>query len=285
MSYRDNTFTNQKTRKIFKLRKKNAEKNLTKNTVLLGFILIIYQYIKFNTSSWILVFRIILQTIIYNPFPTDSQLIRVIQRVRTSNATANNNSNNNPNTNRYSFTINNMTSSIPNAFNENTGTSPNDESFNIDEEIIDFKKRLRITLFHGIILINITILIYRLFNPIDFVKMADGMQLNDTGLTDTPSMFLNGNGVSQGELRGGVTLQLIGERLPTNNFIANLQIWFLDLFIFLSQFALLTLSCINFARLGYKEPKEIRYAKSDGYDGFLIATQINYSEALSEFLS
>ena len=285
MSFVDDTFANQRTRKIFKLRKKNAQKNLTKNTVLLGFILIIYQYIKFNTSSWILVFRIILQTLIYNPFPTDSQLIRVIQRVRTSNATANNNSINDPNTNRYSFTINNMTSSIPGAFNEGNDTSPIEESFNIDEEIIDFKKRLRITLFHGIILINITILIYRLFNPIDFIEMSDGMRLNDTGFTDTPSMFLNGNGVSQGELRGGVTLQLIGERLPTNNFIANLQIWFLDLFIFLSQFTLLTLTSINFARLGYKEPKEIRYAKSDGYDGFLIATQINYSEALHEFLS
>lgn len=283
------TSTHCRSRKVFKLRKKNAQKNLTKNTILLGYILIIYQYIKFNTSSWILVFRLILQTLISSPFPSDNQLVRVIQRVRNNNNnttdTATNNHNNATDTNRYSFAINNMTASIPGAFSEGISTSQNNESFNIDEEVINFKKRLRTSLFHAIILINITVLIYRLFNRINFIDMSDGNGLIDTGLTNTPSLFLNGNGISQGELRGGLTLQLIGERLPTNNYVANLQIWFLDLFIFLSQFTLLTLTSINFIKLGYKEPKEIRYTKSDGYDGFLIATQINYSEALNEFLS
>lgn len=287
----DNTTTNHRVRKIFKLRKKNAQKSLTKNIILLGYILIVYQYIKFNTSSWILVFRLIIQTLISNPFPADDQLVRVIQRVRSNNSntntnpTADNGLNTAPETNRYSVAINNMTFSIPGAFNESISTLQNNESFNVDEEVMKFKKRLRTSLFHAIILINITVLIYRLFNRINFTDMYDGRGLMDTDFTNTPSIFLNGNGVSQGELRGGLTLQLIGERLPTNNYIANLQIWFLDLFIFFSQFTLLTLTSINFIKLGYREPKEIRYTKSDGYDGFLIATQINYSEALCEFLS
>ncbi|CAL9736642.1 golgi/endosome-localized DSC protein 1 [Monosporozyma servazzii] len=273
-------------RKIFKLRKKNAQKHLTKDIALLGYILIVYQYIKFNTSSWIILFRLVLQTIIANPFPTDNQLMRVIQRVR---------SNNNPPTNNGSETgppnitepsiESNMNTTIPGGFNEEVNVSENSNPEEIDHEVIDFKKRLRSSLFHAIIVINVSILIYRIFNPLDFVDMFNGKGLNESGLTNTPSAFLNGGGINQGELRGGWTIQLIGERIPTNNFIANLQIWCLDLFVLLSQFTLLILTGINFTKLGYREPKEIRYGKSDGYDGLLVATQVNYVDALDEFLS
>lgn len=273
-------------RKLFKLRKKNAQKHLTKDIALLGYILIVYQYIKFNTSSWIILFRLILQTIIANPFPADNQLMRVVQRVR---------SNNNPPTNATSESVttnitepspeSNMNTSIPGAFNEEINGSISSNSDDLDHEVMDFKKRLRSSLFHAVIIINVSILIYRIFNPIDFVDMFNGKGLNDSGLTNTPSAFLNGGGINQGELRGGLTIQLIGERLPTNNLFANLQIWFLDFFVLLCQFTLLTLTTINFTKLGYHEPKEIRYGKSDGYDGLLIATQVNYIDALDEFLS
>lgn len=274
-------------RKIFKLRKKNAQKHLTKNIALLGYILVVYQYIKFNTSSWILVFRLILHTILASPFPADNQLMRVIERVRSNNnPTTNDTPETATTTNTNDPTLgSDLNTSVPGGFNEEVDSQENLNTNDIDVEVIDFKKRLRSSLFHALILINVSILIYRIFNPIDFVAKFKGKGLNESGLTNTPSVFLNGNGVNEGELRGGITIQLIGERLPTNNFISNLHIWFLDLFILLSQLTLLTLTGINFTKLGYHEPKEIRYGKSDGYDGFLVATQINYLEALDAFLS
>lgn len=274
----ENFSPNYNPRRIFKLRKKNAQNNLQSNITLLGFILIIYQHIKFSTSAWILILRIILQTILSSPFPTDEQMMRVVQRVRSDN------SNNSDSSTHEPVTNDNHSHQIPGGFDEQLEEGE-DQSTTVIDDVLSFKKRLRSSLLHALILIDISILLYRLFNPIDYVAKINEKQWGDDDVKNVPSIFLNGDGIAQGEFRGRLTFQLIGDSIPTNNFWANIYLWSLDFFIFMSQFSLLTLTGVNFAKIGYVEPHEIRYGKSDGYDGYLVATRIDYTTSLDELLS
>lgn len=262
--------------KVYKLRKRNFERTLVSTVSLLGYIVILLQYLKYGTRIWLILLRCGFQSLLSAPFPDEGQLFRMARATRMRG-------NNTGNENRSGEDT--PLPDMPGAFTAASAINPTAGNETISEDDIEIvKKKIRTMLFHGSLTLNLVVTIFYLLYPVDFYGKLEGNYPSGNGLQNTPSPYNNQNDLAQGERRGTVFLQVIGEKLPDSNFSGNLGLFAYNVAIMFCQFTLFTLTCVNFGQLGYKEPIELiaRSKISDGYDGNVLTAEIDYTKAINE---
>ncbi|EDO15643.1 hypothetical protein Kpol_473p2 [Vanderwaltozyma polyspora DSM 70294] len=268
---------------VYKLRKRNFQRRLSTQLCYLGYMTIILQYIKYGSNVLTLGFRCLLQSILSSPFPSDIQLERIARNNNLSripyvgDTTA-------------QFRVSSEMTNIPGAF---TPTESIEEMQNIDRQsaINSLKLKARKILFHGALTVNTILILLDLLFPKDFVGQFEGNNLRDGSLQNASSPFINGNGLLQGEYKGGFFLQIVGELVPKTNLEGNLGMIFTDFLILALQYGLFILGCINFTKLDNIEldqNEELIAQKldenSDGYDGNVLVTIIDPIKAIDRVL-
>ena len=263
---------------IYKLRKKNFQKRLVSQVCFVGYMLIVYQYIKYGSAFLPFILRCFLQSVLAAPYPSDVQL----QRIATNNdlsgipyITGT----------RRSQSEQPTPSSLqmPGAFASEESTSAQNSEANTQIAVDNLKRKARKLLFHGVLSINIIYLIFDLISPRDLSSEFNGNGLPEKGLGSTPSPFVNGHGLLQGERKGGFSLQMIGETLPKYNLQGNIGLIFSDILILMAQYALFVLACVNFANFDNEDLinddgdtfESNKYNESNGYDGNVLVARID----------
>lgn len=280
---------------VYKLRRRNFKSDLIKKVAMLGYIVIILQYVKFGSRMIPLILRFAFQSFLASPFPNNELLIRTIQRLHdndrendtNTDSTNNNITDFNNNTNN-STTGPNIEINMPGGFintNEEINldqVSPDVVEYSDEDRLNNMKDKIRSTLFFTCIPLNVVLLLIHTLSPFDFTVEQNDSMINLGPSGKLGSQFTYGSGLIEGERRNGITIQMVGELIPRSNFLGNLtNVWF-DFMILIVQLVLFTLTCINFARLGYKEPEEITQIESDGYDGKMIITRIDFENIIKE---
>ncbi|CCF55988.1 hypothetical protein KAFR_0A05530 [Kazachstania africana CBS 2517] len=265
--------------KVYKLRKRNFQRNLITNLSLLGYLLIVLQYIKYGTTAWTLLIRCIFQSLLATPFPPEEQIRRIAASRNRADAS-------NPERAPNNEQVTNI--SMPGGFSsllEDNGTTNDDiTQASRYKDLVDIKLKIRTLLFHGSLSFNVFLLLIAILSPVDFVAKFEDPRSDANGINNTPSPFANSNGLINGERRGGIFFQLIGESLPESNFWGNFGLFIYDFAILITQFTLFVLTCVNYAELGFVEPVDVQMSKSDGYDGNVFVAEINYNEAFRAVL-
>ncbi|QLQ80229.1 hypothetical protein HG537_0D02300 [Torulaspora globosa] len=263
--------------RIYRLRRKNFQKNLATKMGFLGYVVIVLYYLKYGCTIWNLLLRVCVQSLLAVPFPSDIH-IRRLSQARESRGSGH----------LFTFpgSMRAESVSMPGAFppgdDSQTGTRSEAQ---IEEESREIKRKIRKVLFHGSLTFNVLFILSALIFPVNFMSKLEGNHLVEAGLANTPSPFNNANGIVQGERRGGFSMQMIGETLPQTNFKGNLGIVMFEFAILFCQFTLFVLTCINFADLGGQEDVDADRSKviaSDGYDGKVDVTQIDPVSAISD---
>lgn len=265
--------------RIYRLRRKNFQRNLATKMGYLGYVVIVLYYLKYGCTIWNLLLRVCVQSLLAVPFPSDTQIQRLSQ-ARTSRGSAH--------FFTLSGTIRPESVSMPGAFptGDDSQTAARSEA-QMEQESKEIKRKIRKVLFHGSLTFNVLFIVSALVFPVNFIGKLEGNHLLEAGLANTPSPFNNANGIVQGERKGGFSLQMIGETLPQTNFKGNLGIVMFEFAILLCQFTLFVLTCINFADLGDKRDVDADHSEaivSDGYDGKVDVTQIDPVSAISDIV-
>lgn len=230
-------------KRVYELRKRNFQRNLVNNLSYFGYVLIFLEYIKFDRTVWTLITRAIVQSLISSPFPSDAKLRRL--------ATAGGD-----NDNARIATLPGGTSiRIPGMFTTEVLDNPSIDAEQQDNAaVVSIKRQIRKFLFHGCLSLNMLLIVLTILFPIDFLEpLSDYVPVD--GLKNTPSPFSNSNGLLLGERRGGLFLQMIGERLPKSNFSGNLGLLMFEFSILIVQFTLFSLTCVVLADLVSKSRK------------------------------
>ncbi|CAI4053981.1 Gld1p SKDI_16G3660 [Saccharomyces kudriavzevii IFO 1802] len=262
-------------RRVYELRKRNFQRNLVNNLSYLGYILISLEYIKYDRTVWTLVIRGMVQSLISSPFPSDAKLRRLATFDTDRNTTGVTNL-----PGGRSFRLPGMfgTEILADASNEA------EQQEHDDAAIVSIKKQIRRFLFHGCLSLNMLFIVLTILFPIDFLEPLGGHEPVGDGPKNTPSPFSNSNGLLLGERRGGLFLQMIGERLPKSNFSGNLGLVMFEFSILIVQFTLFSLTCVVLADLDLQEPEKLDSMKSDGYDGSVVVARIPLNKTLSTVL-
>ncbi|CAI4053737.1 hypothetical protein N7582_005798 [Saccharomyces uvarum] len=259
-------------KRVYELRKRNFQRNLVNNLSYFGYVLIFLEYIKFDRTVWTLITRAIVQSLISSPFPSDAKLRRL--------ATAGGD-----NDNARIATLPGGTSiRIPGMFTTEVLDNPSIDAEQQDNAaVVSIKRQIRKFLFHGCLSLNMLLIVLTILFPIDFLEpLSDYVPVD--GLKNTPSPFSNSNGLLLGERRGGLFLQMIGERLPKSNFSGNLGLLMFEFSILIVQFTLFSLTCVVLADLDFQEPENVDSVKSDGYDGSVVVARIPLNKTLDTVL-
>ncbi|QLL34310.1 hypothetical protein HG536_0G01690 [Torulaspora globosa] len=265
--------------RIYRLRRKNFQRNLVTKMSYLGYIVIVLYYLKYGCTIWNLMLRVCVQSLLAVPFPSDIQIQR-LSRARENRGSA------------HFFTLSGTmdaeTVPMPGAFpsGDDSQTAARSEA-QMEEESKAIKRKIRKVLFHGSLTFNVLFIISALIFPVNFIGKLEGNHLLEAGLANTPSPFNNANGIIQGERKGGFSMQMIGETLPQTNFKGNLGIVMFEFTILLCQFTLFVLTCINFADLGDQKDVDGDHSEaivSDGYDGKVDVTRIDPIGAISDIV-
>ncbi|CAI1779840.1 hypothetical protein SEUBUCD646_0P03760 [Saccharomyces eubayanus] len=259
-------------KRVYELRKRNFQRNLVNNLSYFGYVLILLEYIKFDRTVWTLITRAIVQSLISSPFPSDAKLRRLATAGGDSNTTG-------------IATLPGGTSiRIPGMFttealdNHSNGTEQQDNA-----SVISIKRQIRKFLFHGCLSLNMLYIVFTILFPIDFLEPLSEYVPVDS-LKNTPSPFSNSNGLLLGERRGGLFLQMIGERLPKSNLSGNFGLLIFEFSILIVQFTLFSLTCVVLADLNCQEPESVHSVKSDGYDGSVVVARIPLNKTLDTVL-
>ena len=257
---------------IYEDRKTDFVQHFVNSLSLLGYIVIVIQFIKFETSFWVLLVRASFHSLLTNPFPSYAQLRRIAQR-----------------TSRRATTTEGVdmpggftnATSILNGTNRSQGESDGTvDPLSEDEEIAIVKKKIRKLLFHGSVTLNVVVFIWNVFHPTYFVDKLGGDHSKEKYLENIPSPFITGNGLLGGEFRGVAFIQFIGDSIPRSDLWGNINKSGYDFLIIILQYTLFILTCINFGQLGYVTPTDLAYKTSDGYDGRVTAVEVDYNEPL-----
>lgn len=260
-------------KRVYELRKRNFQRNLVNNLSYFGYVLIFLEYIKFDRTVWTLITRAIVQSLISSPFPSDAKLRRL--------ATAGGD-----NDNARIATLPGGTSiRIPGMFTTEVLDNPSIDAEQQDNAaVVSIKRQIRKFLFHGCLSLNMLLIVLTILFPIDFLEpLSDYVPVD--GLKNTPSPFSNSNGLLLGERRGGLFLQMIGERLPKSNFSGNLGLVMFEFSILIVQFTLFSLTCVVLADLDFEEPERLEPVNSDGYDGSVIVARIPLNKTMNAILN
>ncbi|SMN18163.1 similar to Saccharomyces cerevisiae YPR109W Predicted membrane protein [Maudiozyma saulgeensis] len=239
---------------------------------LIGHIVIVLQFIKFESSFWILLARASFQSLLTNPFPSNAQLRRIAQR--TGRTTT-------PSTDvdmPGGFTNATNLINIPQSSGDNSNIASTQIS--TEDEIIVVKKKIRKLLFHGSVTLNLIVFIWNIFHPTEFVEKLDGSYPNEKYLKNVPSPFISGDGLLGGEFRGTASIQFIGESIPHSNFWGNVNKSTYDFLILILQYTLFILTCINFGEMGYIPPNDKRNETEDGYNGTVHAVEVDFNKSI-----
>lgn len=255
---------------VYKARKLDFVEHLVSSLNIFGYVVIVLQYIKFEPSFWIMALRISAHGILSNPFPSDLRLRRYAQRNPQSSAIT------------PGIVMPGGFDTIINGTNSNTAdeSTPSSTPESEDSIILDFKKKIRVLLFHASLTLNVVIFLWNILHPTHFMAKFEGEYLDEPGLKNTPSPFVSGNGVVVGEMRGRQFLQIIGELVPQSDLWANLHKSLYDLLILLVEFTLFSITCVIYGDLGYKEPEDDGWKVSDGYDGNVKVIEIDYDRVI-----
>ncbi|EJS41265.1 YPR109W [Saccharomyces arboricola H-6] len=263
-------------KRVYELRKRNFQRNLVNNLSYLGCILILLEYIKYDRTVWTLITRTVVHSLISSPFPSDAKL----RRLATVGA--------NNNTTGVTTLPGGTPIRIPGMFGGEALDNPSNEAEQEgydDVAIVSIKKQIRKFLFHGCLSLNILFIALTILFPIDFLEPLNNYKPVDDGPKNTPSPFSNSNGLLLGERRGGLFLQMIGERLPKSNFSGNLGLVLFEFSILIVQFTLFSLTCVVLADLDFQEPERVDSVKSDGYDGSVVVAQLPLNKTLDAVLN
>ena len=262
-------------KRVYELRKRNFQRNLVNNLSFLGYVLISLEYIKYDRTIWTLIARAIVQSLISSPFPSDAKLRRLATVGAENNTTA------------VATLPGGRSIRFPGMFGTEALYNPSNEAEQQDHgdaAIVSMKKQIRKFLFHGCLSLNMLFIILTILFPIDFLEPLSGNEPVDDGPKNTPSPFSNSDGLLLGERRGGLFLQMIGERLPKSNFSGNLGLVMFEFSILIVQFTLFSLTCVVLADLDFEEPERLDPLKSDGYDGSVIVARIPLNKTLDAIL-
>lgn len=262
-------------KRVYELRKRNFQRNLVNNLSFLGYVLISLEYIKFDRTIWTLITRAIVQSLISSPFPSDAKLRRLATVGADNDTTA------------VATLPGGRSIRFPGMFGTEVLYDPSNEAEQQDHgdaAIVSMKKQIRKFLFHGCLSLNMLFIVLTILFPIDFLEPLSGNEPVDDGPKNTPSPFSNSDGLLLGERRGGLFLQMIGERLPKSNFSGNLGLVMFEFSILIVQFTLFSLTCVVLADLDFEEPERLDPLKSDGYDGSVIVARIPLNRTLDAIL-
>lgn len=288
-------------KRVYKLRKKNFQSKLVNNMAFLGYAVILIQYLKFGCSVWTLALRYCIQSMLHSPFPSPAQLRRISVTRRSNTATTAST----PDTNTGNRNIGNtiLSQPLPNIpgfpvqlrvggsnndlSNLSDGFAENIESA-IEKETKNMRNKIKSIIFYCSLPINILLIIHNMLFPKDFRGLTNGYLPYKKDLNNVPSPFITGNGLIQGERKGGIFLQIIGDFIPLNNLRGNIGNIFYDYIILLCQFGLFILTCINYAdedaeklsdELDYESITLMddngQFLRSNGYDGNVLASQLD----------
>ncbi|GMC43481.1 unnamed protein product [Saccharomyces cerevisiae] len=263
-------------KRVYELRKRNFQRNLVNNLSFLGYVLISLEYIKYDRTVWTLITRAIVQSLISSPFPSDAKLRRLATIGADNNTTG------------VATLPGGRSIRFPGMFGTEmlyNSSSEAEQQDHDDTAIVSMKKQIRKFLFHGCLSLNMLFIILTILFPIDFFEPLSGSEPVDDGPKNTPSPFSNSDGLLLGERRGGLFLQMIGERLPKSNFSGNLGLVMFEFSIFIVQFTLFSLTCVVLADLDFEEPERLEPVNSDGYDGSVIVARIPLNKTMNAILN
>lgn len=259
-------------KRIYDLRKRNFSRNLVYKLGFLGYLIIVLKYLKYGTSFISLLFRCLVQALLISPFPdkTYSQFLL----------------------NRTSAMPRNGGIDFPGSFPGMGGGATSDTGNNgggedSSEDQLDLlKRKIRAILFNMVVSVNIIYILMAVIFPTNFFKVGEGVYLdNQEGHHRLPSPFSYGQYMVEGERRGGITFQIIGEALPYSNLTGNLGVIFFEFLTFVAQYVLFCVTCVNFGDLdNAKDAEDQNYLTSDGYDGNVYLTVINLHETIDDLL-
>ncbi|CCH60044.1 hypothetical protein TBLA_0C02330 [Henningerozyma blattae CBS 6284] len=280
-------------KRILNLRKKNFQQKLVNHLSVLGYTAIAIQYLKFGCRIWTLFLRAATQSALLSPFPSEAQIRRVTTARRNANQAA---SASLPGFSGLSDEIRTQIPGGESSYDLTNGISEDIEA-EMEREAKSLKKKARSIIFFATLVTNLIFIFYDLLYPKNFMNLVKGHTLDEKDLTDIPSPFYTANDLVQGERRGGFFLQLIGDRLPRNNFNGNIGIILYDYAILICQFGLFILTCVNYGdveaeklsdQLDIDTIEEMEdnkhYKNSNGYDGNVLAAQLDPSKAIIDVL-
>lgn len=266
MSSSSDALRNTPNEKVYELRKRNFQRNFVSDLSLLGYITIILAYIKFDTSFWVLLSRLLLQSLLTSPFPDESRLQIIAARTRP----------------QQNFTGGMFGPSvIPGSFPTSDVTEEEQEAAQAY-----VKQKIRKFLFHGALTFNTLRLIWVVINPVNFADKFDTMTASEKALNNAGSPYANSHGLINGERRGGVFLQLIGEHVFRSKLCGNLALIGYEFLILVIQYSLFVVTCINLTDSDRKE-NDGRQQETigDGYDGTVFVSEVNYNTGVQNFIA
>ncbi|CAB4252080.1 similar to Saccharomyces cerevisiae YPR109W Predicted membrane protein [Maudiozyma barnettii] len=239
---------------------------------LMGYIVIVIQFVKFESSFWILLARASFHSLLTNPFPGHAQLRRIAQRTgRTTSST--------PDVDMPGgFTNAANLSNMPHATRDNSNITTAPPS--TEDEIMAVKKKIRKLIFHGSFTLNLIVLIWNILHPTHFLEKLGGMYPHEKYLKNIPSPFVSGDGLLGGEFRGTAFIQFIGESIPHSNTWGNINKSAYDFLILILEYTLFILTCINFGEMGYVPPADNHSQTDDGYTGDIITVEVDFNKSL-----
>lgn len=273
-------------KRVYKLRRKNFQNRLVKQLSYLGFSVIIIEYLKFGSSIWTLAIRLGIQSLLTSPFPNESQIARLSLNSPTRRI---------PQLGRdWAAEPIAATEVLPNEVPFPGGFSPvtvprpipdlqqrEHQTSEEEDPVVQLKLRIQWLLFHCSLTLNCFYIIISLIWPIDFRGKLGAYLLDDRDLNNTPSLFNSDGDLTQGERKGTLFIQMIGELVPSSNFWGNFHMLMFEFLILVCQFGLFSLTCFKFSGL-FEEDEDTGVngeiegrAQSDGYDGNVIVAKVD----------
>ncbi|CCE64942.1 hypothetical protein TPHA_0J01200 [Tetrapisispora phaffii CBS 4417] len=281
--------------RVYKLRKKNFQKRLTSQLIFFGYVCITFQYIKYGTSFFVLLYRCLLQSILTAPYPSDSQLRRITENALSRENESDISTSSIPyiNNNLLQYSLTGANVEMPGSFDEGiSGTaSPSEQS--IQDSIENLKLRARKYLFHWSFTFNLMFILWDFIFPVDFLARFDGENSPDDRFKNLPSPYINGHGLLGGEKSYGIFVQMIGQAMPDSNLKGNIGLILTDILILCCQYSLFILTAINFASFKNEELNEndvdieherLNFPQSNGYDGRVLVTKIDPVNTVSKII-
>ena len=267
MSHSNDAPRNTPNERVYELRKRNFQRNFVSDLSLLGYIIIILAYIKFDTSFWVLLSRLLLQSLLTSPFPDETRIQIIAARTRP----------------QQNFTGGMFDPSmVPGSFPTSDVTEEEQEAAQAY-----VKQKIRKILFHGALTFNTLRLIWVVINPVNFADNFDSTISSEEALDNAGSPYANSHGLINGERRGGVFLQLIGEHLFRSKLCGNLALIGYEFLILAIQYSLFIVTCVNLTGSDDEEEFDDRQQETigDGYDGTVFVSQVSYNTGVQKFIA
>lgn len=218
---------------------------------LLGYTVIIVSQIKFSGNIVLFGVRLLLQSFLSAPYPTDNRLTAFINYYRTHTA---------------------------------DGSDPN-------VQIRKAFKKIGLATVHVTLLLNFLVIVCGIIWPMDFEKHLEHFKMPGIRhLENYPSPFNHGADIIEGEMRRHWFTQYIGERVPSSNLKGNASYLFFQLLILFFQVGLLLISAQCFSPFKEQSAADEAYLQrrpnelSDGYNGNVLILELNPKTAVEELL-